>query len=50
MVSGVSIDGVRARAFKIPTDRPEADGTISWNSTTLVLKCPPRTGDIPSPR
>ena len=37
MNSGVSIDGVYARAFQIPTDRPEADGTISWNSTTLVV-------------
>ncbi len=33
----VSIDSVEARAFEIPTDRPEADGTISWDSTTLVL-------------
>jgi L-alanine-DL-glutamate epimerase-like enolase superfamily enzyme len=37
MSPGVSIDSVRARAFEIPTDKPEADGTISWNSTTLVL-------------
>jgi L-alanine-DL-glutamate epimerase-like enolase superfamily enzyme len=37
MSPGVSIDGVRAQAFEIPTDKPEADGTISWNSTTLVL-------------
>ena len=28
---------VRARAFKIPTDKPEADGTIAWDATTLVL-------------
>ena len=33
----VSIDRVRAQAFEIPTDRREADGTLSWNSTTLVL-------------
>lgn len=33
----VSIDSVRAQAFEIPTDQPEADGTISWNSTTLVV-------------
>lgn len=33
----VSIQSVRARAYKIPTDGPEADGTISWDSTTLVL-------------
>ena len=37
MKSEVSIDSVRAQAFEIPTDKPEADGTISWNSTTLVL-------------
>jgi L-alanine-DL-glutamate epimerase-like enolase superfamily enzyme len=33
----VPIESVRAQAFEIPTDKPEADGTISWNSTTLVL-------------
>ena len=33
----VSIDRVGARAFEIPTDRREADGTLSWSSTTLVL-------------
>jgi L-alanine-DL-glutamate epimerase-like enolase superfamily enzyme len=37
MSSHVLIDTVRAQAFEIPTDKPEADGTISWNSTTLVL-------------
>jgi L-alanine-DL-glutamate epimerase-like enolase superfamily enzyme len=25
------------RAFEIPTDEPESDGTLEWNSTTLVL-------------
>src|SRR3954469_10462393 len=33
----VVVEGLRARAFRIPTDKPEADGTISWDSTTLVL-------------
>src|SRR6516162_9989435 len=33
----VAIESVKASAFKIPTDRPEADGTIAWDSTTLVL-------------
>jgi L-alanine-DL-glutamate epimerase-like enolase superfamily enzyme len=33
----IAIDRVRAQAFEIPTDQPEADGTISWNSTTLVV-------------
>lgn len=27
---------VEARAYRIPTDQPEADGTYAWNSTTLV--------------
>ncbi len=25
------------RAYRIPTDAPEADGTIAWDSTTMVL-------------
>jgi L-alanine-DL-glutamate epimerase-like enolase superfamily enzyme len=31
------IERVAAAAFRIPTDAPEADGTIEWNSTTLVI-------------
>jgi L-alanine-DL-glutamate epimerase-like enolase superfamily enzyme len=31
------IEKTAASAYTIPTDRPEADGTISWTSTTLVL-------------
>jgi hypothetical protein len=27
---------VRASAYRIPTDAPEADGTFAWHSTTLV--------------
>jgi L-alanine-DL-glutamate epimerase-like enolase superfamily enzyme len=34
--SGVRPSRVRARAYKIPTDAPEADGTMAWDSTTLV--------------
>jgi L-alanine-DL-glutamate epimerase-like enolase superfamily enzyme len=33
----VSIDTLNVSAYKIPTDTPESDGTIAWNSTTLVL-------------
>ncbi|MDA9431070.1 enolase C-terminal domain-like protein [Bradyrhizobium sp. CCBAU 51627] len=33
----VPIRSVRAKAYTVPTDRPEADGTIAWNSTTMVL-------------
>jgi L-alanine-DL-glutamate epimerase-like enolase superfamily enzyme len=37
MPKGAQIDRVVAHAFRIPTDAPEADGTIAWNATTLVL-------------
>lgn len=33
----VPIEAVTVRAFKIPTDAPESDGTLEWHSTTLVL-------------
>jgi L-alanine-DL-glutamate epimerase-like enolase superfamily enzyme len=32
-----AIERVNASAFRIPTDAPEADGTIAWKSTTLIL-------------
>lgn len=31
------IGKVEARAFRIPTDQLEADGTLQWDSTTLVV-------------
>ncbi|MEU0302998.1 enolase C-terminal domain-like protein [Streptomyces sp. NPDC006175] len=31
------IDGVEAAAYTVPTDAPEGDGTLAWQSTTLVL-------------
>ena len=31
------IAAVRARAYTIPTDAPEADGTFEWRATTLVV-------------
>ncbi|MGX7674088.1 enolase C-terminal domain-like protein [Plantactinospora sp. DSM 117369] len=33
------MSGVRlvARAYRVPTDAPEADATLTWSSTTLVL-------------
>jgi L-alanine-DL-glutamate epimerase-like enolase superfamily enzyme len=37
MMPEVPIERLQARAFEVPTDRSEADGTISWSSTTLVL-------------
>jgi L-alanine-DL-glutamate epimerase-like enolase superfamily enzyme len=31
------ITRVGARAYEIPTDAPEADGTLAWDRTTMVL-------------
>ncbi len=31
------IGNVTARAYTIPTDQPEQDGTLDWDSTTLVV-------------
>ncbi|OMB92938.1 mandelate racemase [Mycobacterium sp. NS-7484] len=31
------VTDVTAAAYTIPTDSPEADGTLSWDSTTLVV-------------
>lgn len=31
------IGAVKARAYTIPTDAPEADGTFAWRDTTLVV-------------
>lgn len=35
--SRVPIEAVGVRVFTIPTDAPESDGTLMWDSTTLVL-------------
>jgi L-alanine-DL-glutamate epimerase-like enolase superfamily enzyme len=32
-----AVEEIRAQAFTVPTDRPESDGTMEWDSTTLVL-------------
>ncbi len=37
MKGGGAVDAVRAMAFTVPTDAPEADGTIAWDSTTCVV-------------
>ncbi|MXP63061.1 mandelate racemase [Roseomonas sp. M0104] len=35
--NAASVQAVRAQAFVIPTDAPEADGTMHWTSTTLIV-------------
>ena len=32
-----TIDGLTAAAYQIPTDTPEADGTMTWTSTTMIV-------------
>ena len=34
---GTAIERLQAAAYRIPTDGPEADGTIAWDATTLVV-------------
>lgn len=34
---GVNIKDLKVSAYTIPTESPESDGTIKWNSTTMVL-------------
>jgi len=31
-----AIDEVTAAVYQVPTDRPEADGTLTWDKTTLI--------------
>ena len=31
------VDAITASAYVVPTDSPESDGTLEWDSTTLVL-------------
>ncbi|HEY1486402.1 MAG TPA: enolase C-terminal domain-like protein, partial [Micromonosporaceae bacterium] len=33
----VPIDAVSAHVYRIPTDAPEGDGTLAWDSTTMIL-------------
>jgi L-alanine-DL-glutamate epimerase-like enolase superfamily enzyme len=32
-----TVDEIEVAAYKIPTDAPEADGTLAWDSTTIVV-------------
>ena len=33
---GAPVAQLRVAAYRIPTDRPESDGTLQWDSTTMV--------------
>ncbi len=34
---GPTVEDISATVYVIPTDAPEADGTLAWNETTMVL-------------
>src|SRR5487761_1397623 len=40
------ITGVEAAVYVIPTDAPEADGTLAWTETTLVLVTAYADGEV----
>jgi L-alanine-DL-glutamate epimerase-like enolase superfamily enzyme len=31
------VEAIEARAYTVPTERPESDGTLEWDSTTIVV-------------
>jgi L-alanine-DL-glutamate epimerase-like enolase superfamily enzyme len=35
--SGVALQGLDVSAYTVPTDQPESDGTLRWDSTTIVV-------------
>lgn len=37
MKTHIPIEGLTVSAYTVPTDYPEADGAVTWDSTTLVL-------------
>jgi L-alanine-DL-glutamate epimerase-like enolase superfamily enzyme len=32
-----TVEGLEATAYEVPTDEPESDGTLEWDSTTIVV-------------
>ena len=37
VAGGVAIEGLEVAAYEIPTDEPESDATLEWDSTTIVV-------------
>jgi L-alanine-DL-glutamate epimerase-like enolase superfamily enzyme len=37
VAAAAGVEQVSASAYTIPTDRPESDGTLEWDSTTIVV-------------
>src|SRR5215469_8994449 len=36
-MSDIRLDSLKVSAFRIPTETPESDGTLEWNSTTIIV-------------
>jgi L-alanine-DL-glutamate epimerase-like enolase superfamily enzyme len=39
MSSGCPVMSIQAATYVVPTDAPEADGTLTWTETALVMVC-----------
>jgi L-alanine-DL-glutamate epimerase-like enolase superfamily enzyme len=37
VASDVAVERLAVSAYRVPTDQPESDGTLEWDSTTVVL-------------
>jgi L-alanine-DL-glutamate epimerase-like enolase superfamily enzyme len=35
--AGTAVEGLDVSAYTVPTDEPESDGTLEWDSTTIVV-------------
>ena len=42
---GVAVDGIETAPFTVPTERPESDGTLEWDQTTIII-VEARTGGV----
>ena len=36
-VDAATVERIDVQAYTIPTDAPEGDGTLQWDSTTIVV-------------
>ena len=43
---GPAVEDIGAAVYVIPTDAPEADGTLAWNETTMVLVTARADGEL----
>ncbi len=46
MIADEAVTGVAVAVFDVPTDAPEADGTLAWSKTSVVV-VEARVGDGP---